>query len=139
VAGTVILCVLAVMLCFALFNVPGAAGKAMPLPYALAEVSGNKTGGRAYLLILLIAMISSALSAGYCLTTRIAGLLKKLSRANDREIWVASDVIICAVTVPAAGAGFMNLVAVFYPLYGLLGALYFLILTLRSVKIRHTA
>lgn len=142
VASSLILCVLAIMLYTVLMRVPGAKDMPMPLHHALSSsVKQNNSAPilslviKGYMVILLAAMLSSALSAGYCMSTRLSGLFCKFIKIKPQNIRILSDFLLCAIIIPVAGAGFMNLVTISYPLFGALGLLYFLILGFRHAKI----
>ncbi|HBQ64671.1 MAG TPA: hypothetical protein DD727_07080, partial [Clostridiales bacterium] len=131
-SGAAVLLLLAVLMLTMLRYIPDMAGLPMPVVHALKQAAvrvGGDPGGRlaqtGYAVVLLAAMLTTALSAGLCLVSRLDRLLECISTASSHERWTASAVMLCACSIPFAGAGFMNLVAAVYPLYGVLGCLYF--------------
>ncbi|WP_313559334.1 YkvI family membrane protein [Ruminiclostridium cellobioparum] len=79
-----------------------------------------------YSIILILAMYTSAVTAGYCLTERVSTKMKisyKLVAA-----------VICAVAIPMSSLGFSKLIATLYPVFGYLGLFLLFIILLQFVR-----
>jgi len=66
-----------------------------------------------YVLILWLAMLTSAVTSGFCFIDRVNAKLRW-----DMKVLT---VIVCAVVVPMSSFGFSNLIATIYPIFGYVG------------------
>lgn len=66
-----------------------------------------------YSIILILAMYTSAVTSGYCLTERISTKIK----INYKLV----AAVLCAVVIPMSSLGFSSLIATLYPVFGYLG------------------
>jgi len=82
-------------------------------------------GERYYGIILWCAMFTTAIASGFGCISRISSFLKY----NQRFI----AIIFCTITIPFAKLGFSNLVSMFYPLFGYIGAFILLFITMSSL------
>ncbi len=81
-----------------------------------------------YSVILILAMFTSAVTSGYCLTDRISSKLK----INYKLV----AVVLCAVVIPMSSFGFSSLIATLYPVFGYLGLFLLFIILFQFVKSR---
>lgn len=79
-----------------------------------------------YSTVLFLAMFTSAITSGYCLTERIGSKIKvsyKLIAA-----------ILCALVIPMSTLGFSNLISTLYPVFGYLGLFLIIVIILQFIK-----
>jgi uncharacterized membrane protein YkvI len=79
-----------------------------------------------YSIVLILAMFTSAITTGYCLTERIGSKIKVSYKL------VAA--ILCAVIIPMSSLGFSNLIATLYPVFGYLGLFLMFVIILQFIK-----
>lgn len=79
-----------------------------------------------YSVILILAMFTSAVTSGYCLSERLSAKLK----VNYKLI----AAVFCAVVIPASSLGFSSLIATLYPIFGYLGLFLLFIILFNFVK-----
>lgn len=112
ILGGALLCLVALVLNAALFMFyPGAAESEIPVLGILGLYS--RLAGSLYSVLLWLAMLVSAVNAGYCFVDRLsskAGIDKKLL-----------TVFLCAAAVPLSTLGFSRLIAAIYPVFGYIG------------------
>lgn len=76
---------------------------------------------RLYIILLWLAMFTSAVTSGFCFADRITHSFQ----INQRLL----NVVFCIAAIPLAGFGFSNLISLLYPIFGYIGLfLVFLIL-----------
>lgn len=68
-----------------------------------------------YMVVLWLAMFTSAVNAGYCVVERISSRF----RANKKAVTLA----LCAVAIPVSSFGFSGLISAVYPIFGYIGLL----------------
>ncbi len=76
--------------------------------------------GNLYAVILWMAMLTSAVTSGYCFADRAGNSLK----LNKKLL----TLILCASAVPLSTLGFSRLIAIIYPLFGYLGLFMILVI-----------
>lgn len=79
-----------------------------------------------YSAVLIMAMFTSAVTSGYCLTERISRKMK-----INYKIVAA---ILCAVVIPLSSLGFSSLISTLYPVFGYLGLFMLFILLFQFIK-----
>lgn len=79
-----------------------------------------------YSAVLILAMFTSAITSGYCLTERI----KTKMNVNYKLI----AVVLCALIIPMSSLGFSNLISMLYPIFGYLGLFLLLVIILQFIK-----
>lgn len=75
--------------------------------------NNSKLLANLYSIILILAMYTSAVTSGYCLTERISSKMK----VNYKLV----GAILCAVAIPMSSLGFSSLISTLYPVFGYLG------------------
>lgn len=119
-AGGMILCLTAFIIHAAICMLyPAAMDKELPMLAILSSFSSS--AGNLYSIVLWLAMLVSAITAGFCFADRISSSLK-----IKRRIAV---LLTCLVAVPLSTFGFSMLISVIYPVFGYLG-LYMIIVVL---------
>jgi uncharacterized membrane protein YkvI len=119
------------MLCLAAFVINGALFVFYPavhekeLPVLAILKNFNPAAGNFYALILWLAMLTSAVTSGYCFAERTANSLK----ADKRLI----ALILCASGIPLSMLGFSRLIAIIYPIFGYLGLFMILVILLHGI------
>lgn len=117
--GGMILCFIALVLNTAIsLTYTTAFGKELPVLDVLDNLSSNM--GNVYALILWLAMLLSAVNAGFCLTERIRQKLQ-----IKQHVLV---ILVSTTAVPLAMLGFSKLIASIYPVFGYIGL--FLVFTI---------
>ncbi len=123
--GGGMLCITALILNFALyFFYPHSIISEIPVLGIIQNDS--KLLANMYSIVLILAMFSSAITAGYCLTDRISLKMKvnyKLAAA-----------ILCAVVIPMSSLGFSSLINTLYPVFGYLGLFLLFIILIQFFK-----
>ena len=140
ILGGGMLCVTALVLNFALyFFYPHSIISEIPVLGIIQN--GSKLLAHLYSIVLILAMFSSAVTAGYCLTDRISTKMK----VNYKLV----AAILCAVVIPLSSLGFSGLISTLYPVFGYLGLFLLFVILIQffkgcfakydasSVKIRH--
>ncbi len=79
-----------------------------------------------YSIILILAMYTSAVTAGFCLTERISTKL----RVNYRAV----AVVLCALVIPMSSFGFSGLISTLYPVFGYLGLFLMFIILFQFIR-----
>ena len=79
-----------------------------------------------YSLVLIMAMFTSAVTSGYCLTERISTKM----RVNYKIV----AAVLCSLIIPMSSLGFSSLISTLYPVFGYLGLFLLFIILLQSVK-----
>ena len=93
--------------------------------------NNSKLLANIYSIILILAMYTSAVTAGYCLTERISAKMK----VNYKLV----GAVLCAVAIPMSSLGFSSLIATLYPVFGYLGLFLLFIILFQFVKGHFTA
>ena len=127
IAGGALLCLAALVIHFAInLFYPLAFEKELPI-LAILKSFDSPAGGT-YSLVLWIAMMTSAITAGFCFTERISMIMK-----IDRRI---VTLFLCVAAVPLSTLGFSRLISAIYPVFGYMGLFMILvILTQSAVKL----
>lgn len=125
IAGGGMLCVTALVINSALYNFyPHSIISDIPV---LGIIQNNsKLLANIYSIILILAMYTSAITSGYCLTERISAKLK----INYKLI----AAVLCAVAIPLSSLGFSNLISTLYPVFGYLGLFLLFIIIFQFIK-----
>lgn len=127
IAGGLILCAVAFILNTAIFMFyPNFIPSELPVLSILGRYSNTLSS--LYTLILWLAMLVSAVTAGYYFVERISSKLKVSTRLMT--------LIICAMVIPLSGVGFSNLIATLYPLFGYIGLFMIFAVLLQGLKLR---
>lgn len=79
-----------------------------------------------YSIVLILAMFTSAITSGYCLTERI----KTKMKLNYRVV----AAVLCALVIPMASLGFSSLISTFYPVFGYLGLFLLFVILFQFIK-----
>ncbi len=112
VLGGIVLCFAALVVNAVVFLFyPVAFEMEMPIFAILKGFSSS--AGNLYAVILWLAMLTSAVTSGFCLTDRVGTMLKL-----DRKFIVP---ILCIASVPLSMMGFSKLITTLYPIFGYLG------------------
>ncbi len=82
--------------------------------------------GGIYSIILILAMYTSAITSGYCLTERI----KTKMNLNYNAV----AVVLCALIIPMSSLGFSSLISTLYPVFGYLGLFLMFVIILQFIK-----
>lgn len=90
--------------------------------------NNNEIIGNIYSIILILAMYTSAITSGYCLTERI----KSKMNLNYRTV----AVVLCALVIPMSSLGFSSLISTLYPVFGYLGLFLVFVILLQFIKSR---
>lgn len=123
--GGGMLCITALVLNFALyFFYPHSIISEIPVLGIIQNDS--KLLANIYSIVLILAMFSSAITAGYCLTDRISSKMK----INYKLV----AAILCAVVIPMSTLGFSNLIGTLYPVFGYLGLFLLFIILIQFFK-----
>lgn len=97
---------------------PTAYEKELPV---LAILKGfSLPAGNLYAIILWLAMLTSAVTSGYCFADRVSSRLK-----IDKRI---ATLVLCASAVPLSTLGFSRLIGMIYPVFGYLGLFMILVI-----------
>ena len=112
IIGGGMLCVTALIINTALYSFyPHSIVSEIPV---LGIIQNNsKLLANLYSIILILAMYTSAVTSGYCLTERISSKMK----VNYKLV----GAILCAVAIPMSSLGFSSLISTLYPVFGYLG------------------
>lgn len=126
ILGGALLCLAAMVIHAAIFMFyPEAFEKELPILAILKNFSS--TAGTLYAVILWLAMLVSAVTAGFCFTDRISTTFK----VNKRPV----TVVLCAAAVPLSSLGFSRLIAAVYPIFGYVG-LFMIIVILATAFVK---
>lgn len=127
VLGGGMLCITALILNSALyFFYPHSITSEIPV---LGIIQGNSQSlAKVYGIVLILAMYTSAVTSGYCLTERISTKLK----VNYKMV----AVVICAISIPMSSLGFSSLISTLYPVFGYLGLFMLFVILFHFVKSR---
>lgn len=132
IAGGALLCFTALVIHAAIYLFyPLAFEKELPILAILK--SFDSPAGSLYSVILWLAMLTSAVAAGFCFAERVGTAMK----INRRIV----TVVLCVTAVPLSTFGFSRLISAIYPIFGYLGMFMILvILTQSAVKLftRHS-
>lgn len=79
-----------------------------------------------YLIVIIAAIFTSAISAGY-------GVLESIENKNKYK---KITILICILQIPISHIGFGNLVEMIYPIFGLIGIIQIFLIIKEKVKIR---
>lgn len=125
VLGGGMLCVTALIINWALYSFyPHSIISEIPV---LGIIQNNsKLLAHIYSIILILAMYTSAVTSGYCLTERISSKTK----INYKLV----GAVLCAVVMPMSTLGFSSLIATLYPVFGYLGLFLLFIILFQSVR-----
>ncbi len=125
VLGGGMLCVTALIINWALYSFyPHSIISEIPV---LGIIQNNsKLLAHIYSIILILAMYTSAVTSGYCLTERISSKMK----INYKLV----GAVLCAVVMPMSTLGFSSLIATLYPVFGYLGLFLLFIILFQSVR-----
>ncbi len=125
VLGGGMLCVTALIINWALyFFYPHSIISEIPV---LGIIQNNsKLLAHIYSIILILAMYTSAVTSGYCLTERISSKMK----INYKLV----GAVLCAVVMPMSTLGFSSLIATLYPVFGYLGLFLLFIILFQFVR-----
>jgi len=127
-----------VLLCFAALVIHAAINLFYPLvfekelPILAILKSFESPAGGFYSVILWLAMMTSAVTSGFCFTERISMTMK-----IDRRI---VTLILCICAVPLSTLGFSRLISAIYPVFGYLGLFMILVIMAQSAAklfVRH--
>lgn len=128
-----------VLLCFAALVIHAAINLFYPLVFekevpilTILKSFGSSAGGF-YSIILWLAMMTSAVTAGLCFTQRISVAMK-----IDRRI---VTLVLCISAVPLSTLGFSRLISAIYPVFGYLGLFMILVILAQSavkLLVRHS-
>ena len=113
--------ILLALFCGGIIHTPGADQVAIPLAYLAAQ--GSMAIYIAYISLLFMAILTSAIATAFALVSRL--------RANNYGIWVEGGVLVLAWL--AAQGGFAELVGTVYPLYGYFWAVVLIIIMVRRI------
>ncbi|QNU66594.1 hypothetical protein EHE19_017355 [Ruminiclostridium herbifermentans] len=129
ILGGGMLCLTVLILNFALyFFYPKSITSEMPVLSILQN--NNQLLGNIYSVILILAMYTSAITSGYCLSERIAAKMN----INYRIV----AVVMCALVIPMSSMGFSSLIATLYPVFGYLGLFLVFVILLQFIKCKLT-
>ncbi|PYG89440.1 putative membrane protein YkvI [Ruminiclostridium sufflavum DSM 19573] len=127
IMGGGMLCLTVFILNLALsFFYPHSITAEMPLLSILQN--NNKLLGNIYSIILLLAMYTSAITSGYCLTERIQ------TKLNLNYKLVAA--VLCALVIPMSSIGFSSLISTLYPVFGYFGLFLVFVILLQFIRSR---
>ncbi len=123
--GGGMLCITALILNLALyFFYPHSITTEIPV---LTIIQNNsKILAKIYSIVLILAMYTSAITSGYCLTERI----KTKMKLNYKLI----AAILCALVIPMSSLGFSSLISMLYPVFGYLGLFMLFILFFEFIR-----
>ena len=126
ITGGALLCFTALVIHAAIYQFyPVAFEKELPILAILK--SFDSPAGSLYAVILWLAMMTSAVTAGFCFAERVGRTMK-----IDRRM---VTVVLCITAVPLSTLGFSRLISTIYPVFGYLGMFMILvILTQSAVK-----
>lgn len=119
-----------VMLCFAALVIHAAINLFYPLvfekelPILTILKSFESRAGGVYSIILWLAMMTSAVTAGFCFAERISMKMK----INSRIV----TLVLCIAAVPLSTLGFSRLISAIYPVFGYLGLFMILVILAQS-------
>jgi uncharacterized membrane protein YkvI len=129
ILGGGMLCLTVLILNFALyFFYPQSITSEMPVLSILQN--NNQLLGNIYSVILILAMYTSAITSGYCLSERIAAKMN----INYRVV----AVVMCALVIPMSSMGFSSLISTLYPVFGYLGLFLVFVILLQFIKYKLT-
>jgi len=97
------------------------------LPMVELSVTTGKLGFIAYSLILTFALLTTAISSGFCCVDRLAQISRK-------PRWVL-NICMGLIVIPLAKQGFSNMIDKIYPFFGYIGSILFILLIYRWIKI----
>ncbi|OPX44797.1 hypothetical protein CLHUN_13510 [Ruminiclostridium hungatei] len=125
VLGGGMLCVTALIINSALYSFyPHSIISEIPV---LGIIQNNsKLLSHIYSIILILAMYTSAVTSGYCLTERISSKMK----INYKLV----GAVLCAVAMPMSTLGFSSLITTLYPVFGYLGLFLMFIILFQFVR-----
>ncbi len=123
--GGGLLCITAIVINSALYSFyPHSIISEIPV---LGIIQNNsKLLANVYSIVLILAMFTSAVTSGYCLTERISTKLK----VNYRFV----AVVLCAVVIPMSSFGFSGLISTLYPVFGYLGLFLLFIILFQFIR-----
>ncbi len=129
VLGGGMLCLTLLIINLALyFFYPHSITSEMPILSILQN--NNKILGNVYSVILILAMYTSAITSGYCLSERIATKMK----INYRIV----AAVMCALVIPMSAMGFSSLISTLYPVFGYLGLFLVFVIVLQFIRYKLT-
>lgn len=97
--------------------------KELPILSILKNFSNSASN--LYAVILWLAMLTSAVTSGFCFTDRISTTLKL-----DKRLITP---IFCAAAVPLSTLGFSKLIAAIYPIFGYLGLFMIVVILMQGI------
>lgn len=131
ITGGALLCFTALVIHAAIYQFyPVAFEKELPILAILK--SFESPAGSLYAVILWLAMLTSAVTAGFCFAERVGTTMK----INRRIV----TVVMCVTAVPLSTLGFSRLISAIYPVFGYLGMFMILVILAQSAMkmfIRH--
>lgn len=127
ILGGALLCLIALILNSAIFMFyPDVLSKELPVVSIVEKYNGLLSG--LYSFILVLAMLASAVTAGYCFINRTSSKI----RVNAKLV----TVLFCLLAVPLSSFGFANLIATVYPIFGYLGMFMVFAILIQAVRIK---
>jgi uncharacterized membrane protein YkvI len=125
IVGGGMLGVTALILNFGLYFIyPRSISSEMPV---LGIIQNNSaTLAKIYSIILILAMFTSAVTSGYCLTERISTKMK----INYKLV----AVVLCALVIPMSSLGFSSLISTLYPVFGYLGLFLLFVILFQFIR-----
>jgi Uncharacterized membrane protein len=126
ILGGMILCFIALVLNTAIsLSYPSSSGKELPILDILNSMSSFM--GNAYAVVLWLAMLLSAVNAGFCFNQRIQ------NKFHTNKVLIT--ILMCIAAVPLSLLGFSNLIAGIYPVFGYIGLFMVFTILLSNLKI----
>jgi len=107
-----------------IFLFPSAAEKEIPVMEILQSLS--TPAGSLYAVLLWIAMLTSAVTSGFCFTDRIYSMFRL-----NRKLMAF---LLCLAAVPLSALGFSRLISVVYPAFGYLGLFMIIVILISGAQ-----
>lgn len=124
------LCLIALIINFIIFGAYSEV-KYDQIPLIAVLLKYNYLISQCYKIVLFLAMLLAALSAGICFITRINNRVNNRVNINKKLIIISSILF----TIPLSFMGFSNLISILYPIFGYLGMFMMFIIIFNGFKI----
>jgi len=124
ILGGAVLGIAALVINGVIFLFPSAAEKEIPVMDILQSLS--TPAGSLYAVLLWIAMLTSAVTSGFCFTDRIYSMFR-----FERKL---TAFLLCLAAVPLSTLGFSRLISVVYPAFGYLGLFMIIVILISGMQ-----
>jgi len=127
ISGGIVLCLIALILNTVIMAfAPGILARELPV-LDITKRHGSFISN-IYAIMLWLAMLTSAVTSGYCFIDRLAAKIK----INRKLI----TLIVCPLIIPLSGIGFSSLISAIYPVFGYFGLFLVIATLIQGIRIK---